>query len=438
MPKNNLIAFYVFALLNLSVISLSGQIINPKTTLKNKVNQRINQKIDNTIDKGLDKTEDAIKNNKNASDPKNTGDSSVAKGAETPTAKGNSFDVYTKYDFVSGEKIIFLEEFNDDATGDFPNFWNTNSSGEIVKVNNNASKCLQIMKSGVFMPEAITTLPDNFTLEFDLEVNPLFSYYSTSFNINIASLATPENFTDWMQFKPNKHGCAISLHPTGASNREGISTVHYYSKGNNNATFENQVDIAQFKAHQNKTKIHVSIWRQNQRLRVYVNEEKIWDLPRVLENNGKYNAIVFSIYEMHGSEDKYLLSNIRMAAGAPDTRNKLINEGKFVTRGILFDPASATVKPQSYGVIKEIANTLLENPEVKIKITGHTDSDGDDKSNLELSKKRAEAVKAILVKDFKIDASRISTDGKGESAPVDTNSSAEAKANNRRVEFEKV
>jgi OmpA-OmpF porin, OOP family len=72
---------------------------------------------------------------------------------------------------------------------------------------------------------------------------------------------------------------------------------------------------------------------------------------------------------------------------------------------------------------------------VKVKIIGHTDSDGDDKKNLELSKKRAEAVKASLSKDFGIDESRMQTDGKGESQPVDKNDSALGKANNRRVEF---
>lgn len=69
---------------------------------------------------------------------------------------------------------------------------------------------------------------------------------------------------------------------------------------------------------------------------------------------------------------------------------------------------------------------------------GHTDSDGDDKSNLDLSKRRAASVKNVLVKDFGVDASRIETDGKGEGAPVAKNDSAVNKALNRRVEFIKL
>ena len=65
--------------------------------------------------------------------------------------------------------------------------------------------------------------------------------------------------------------------------------------------------------------------------------------------------------------------------------------------------------------LKKLQQVLKDNPTVKIKIVGHTDSDGDDKSNLDLSKRRAASVKNALVKDFGIDAARIETDGKGES-----------------------
>ena len=75
---------------------------------------------------------------------------------------------------------------------------------------------------------------------------------------------------------------------------------------------------------------------------------------------------------------------------------------------------------------------------VKIKIIGHTDSDGTDAANLELSKKRSDAVKAALVKDYSIEESRLQTDGKGESVPVGDNKTKEGKAQNRRVEFIKI
>jgi outer membrane protein OmpA-like peptidoglycan-associated protein len=119
-------------------------------------------------------------------------------------------------------------------------------------------------------------------------------------------------------------------------------------------------------------------------------------------------------------------------------RSKLITEGKLVSYGIYFDVNKDVVRSESFGTIKQIADVLKENADVKIKIVGHTDSDGDDKSNLDLSKRRAASVKSVLVKEFGIDASRIETDGKGENEPVAKNDSVINKALNRRVEFIKL
>jgi outer membrane protein OmpA-like peptidoglycan-associated protein len=99
---------------------------------------------------------------------------------------------------------------------------------------------------------------------------------------------------------------------------------------------------------------------------------------------------------------------------------------------------SDKIKPASYGILKEIASTLKEMADIRVNIIGHTDSDGDDASNLILSKKRADAVKKMLVEEFGIDAKRLETDGKGETQPIDKNTSPESKANNRRVEFIKL
>ncbi|HUR11926.1 MAG TPA: OmpA family protein, partial [Flavitalea sp.] len=127
-----------------------------------------------------------------------------------------------------------------------------------------------------------------------------------------------------------------------------------------------------------------------------------------------------------------------IAAASPDTRSKLITEGKWSTSGILFDVNSDKIKETSYGVLKNIASVFNENPDVKVKIIGHTDNDGDDAKNLDLSKRRAAAVKQALTTEFSISADRMQTDGQGESKPVADNSKPEGKAQNRRVEFVKL
>jgi outer membrane protein OmpA-like peptidoglycan-associated protein len=88
--------------------------------------------------------------------------------------------------------------------------------------------------------------------------------------------------------------------------------------------------------------------------------------------------------------------------------------------------------------LKDIAGALLENGAVRIRITGHTDTDGNATDNLTLSKRRAESVKAALISEFHIDGARMETDGKGATLPVDSNATPEGKANNRRVEFIKL
>src|SRR5690606_13332655 len=125
--------------------------------------------------------------------------------------------------------------------------------------------------------------------------------------------------------------------------------------------------------------VRISIWRQNSRLRIYANENKVIDIPQAFNSKQKYNVFKLGTKYMNFSEnenkDEFMVSNLRYAVGAPDTRSKLINDGKLVTRGILFDVNSDVIQASSYGVLKEIASALSENPTVNISIIGHTDSD---------------------------------------------------------------
>jgi len=179
-------------------------------------------------------------------------------------------------------------------------------------------------------------------------------------------------------------------------------------------------------------KYHISIWVQKARIRVYQNETKLFDLPKAFNLEGvKMDRLRFE-------EGSALVSNIRIAVGTPDMRNKLLTEGKLVSYGIYFDVNKDVVKPESYATLKGIADVLKENPAVNVHIDGFTDSDGSDDANLDLSKRRSTAVKQELVKNFGIEASRLEAGGLGESKPVAPNDSPAHKALNRRVEFIKL
>jgi outer membrane protein OmpA-like peptidoglycan-associated protein len=279
-------------------------------------------------------------------------------------------------------------------------------------------------------------LPENFTLQFDVMVNEDFNFYSQALDFTFMPCPNRQKLNDYARFSHPANGVRLSMHPTSAGGNSGNTGIYSWdTKGED--LINNNVATMKFHAKTNNL-VRVSIWRQKQRMRVYFNDEKVLDIPRAFDAAAKYNAMTIGFGGAHQATDRYLLSSIRLAVGAPDTRSKLITEGKLVTRGILFDSGSDKIKPESYGALKDIANVLKENADVKVKIIGHTDSDGDDAANMELSKKRAAAVKEALTKEFAIDASRMETDGKGESVPSDKNDTAVGKANNRRVEFVKL
>ena len=403
---------------------------------QNKVEQKINQKVDKSIDDAVD----GKKKPKKGKGKSSSEDGGLTEEANGGNGGGNgqagSLTSYSKFDFVPGERILAEEDFSQDAVGDFPGKWNTNSTGELVTVEGKTGKWLSLSKDGVFMPEFITSLPENFTLEFEVMCNPGYSYYSTAFHLFLAALTNRKDFHNYKAFGPaKKEAVEVWIHPTEAGGSRGRSGFDVWNAGRSD--MKNESATPQFYSKGN-TYVKVSVWRQKQRLRVYLNEEKVWDVPRAFDGVKQYNALLFMTGGTSNANDRYLLNNVRLAVGAPDTRNKLITEGKFVTHGILFDVNSDRIKPASYGVLKEIASVLTEHASVKVKITGHTDSDGDDTMNMDLSKRRAAAVKAALAKEFNIDISRMEADGKGESEPADKNDTPTGRANNRRVEFVKL
>ena len=344
--------------------------------------------------------------------------------AAPPADAAPAFQAFSKYDFVPGERVVAFEDFTQDAVGDFPARWNTNATGEIVTLATQPGRWLKLTRPGFFIPEFITELPDNVTLEFDLTVPPTASP-GIPLSTVLVELADPKRPADW---QTSVNAVTVTAHPNIS---EGTSEL--IARQDSTSAASNQIQTAQLAA-KNGRPVHIAVWRQRQRVRVYMNEEKVWDVPRAVATSAKFNTLLFFFGGGCGNCE-YYLANLRVATGAADTRNKIITEGKWVTRGILFDVNSDRIKGESYGSLKEMAGVLTENADVKVVIVGHTDADGDAAANLDLSRRRAASVKAALATEFKIDAGRMDTDGKGESEPVDKNDTPAGKANNRRVEF---
>jgi len=328
----------------------------------------------------------------------------------------------SKFDFVPGEKVIFYDDFSQENIGDFPVMWNTNGSGEIVTSANYPGKWLQLTKQGYFIPEATDDFTDNYTIEFDIV------FQSTTGDNNVVGI-------EFYLLSTDLKNPASGSQPGQAGFRMRPEYDNLFWNNWSEAR-EWQGDDGGVKFTFNTTdKYHFAIWVQKQRVRVYANESKVLDAPKALQAGYKYNVFRTELF----SEDySPLISNFRIAAGIPDLRNKLITEGKLVSYGIYFDVNKDEVKPESFATLKDIAQVLSENPTIRISVIGHTDAYGDNAANLDLSKRRAAAVKAYLVKNFNADATRIETDGKGESEPVADNNTSVNKAKNRRVEFIKL
>lgn len=112
----------------------------------------------------------------------------------------------------------------------------------------------------------------------------------------------------------------------------------------------------------------------------------------------------------------------------------IIKGRTFVIKNLFFASNQTTILPQSEPSLRELYDFLAENPNIRIRITGHTDWVGTDSDNQKLSEGRAKSVKNSMV-ERGIDPARIETEGKGESQPVDTNETEAGRQNNRRVEF---
>lgn len=112
-----------------------------------------------------------------------------------------------------------------------------------------------------------------------------------------------------------------------------------------------------------------------------------------------------------------------------------VGEGIQLTfdSGILFDVNKADLKAPAKMNLKKVAQVLTDYPDTDLLIAGHTDADGADDYNLDLSQRRAESVKTYLVGQG-VDPRRLETVGFGETQPVADNASADGKAKNRRVE----
>lgn len=306
--------------------------------------------------------------------------------------KQEELKVWSKYDFVAGDKVIFEDNLIDEQVGEFPSKWDLVTGNveiallgdeKVISLVKNSSEITPLMDTENYLPEV-------FTIEFDIY---FYQKYNEAFFLKLKNL-------DRLDIRRNR----VKMGKSSGGPGEGAMQVGWH---------------------------HIALSFNKRSLKVYFNQTRVLNTP-----NLKVQPTSFSISALsHGSSrgDPAIFKNIRIAEGGVKLYDRLETEGKIVTR-IQFDSGKSTIKPESMGIINEIVKLLNEHPEINFSIEGHTDSDGEEAFNQTLSEQRADAVKVLLV-DLGIDESRLQTKGHGESKHVDSNSTPEGKANNRRVEF---
>jgi len=389
-------------------------------------NAKADVKKDVPKDQGQNAKQNQATQNKQSTPEKNENKSGVESktntDSKTATQEQQSMQSFSNYDFIPGEKVILFDDFSQDAVGDFPALWSANAAGEINTLSIAPGNWFNLNSTdGNYFLLKNVDFPKNFIIEFDIVPK------KTGGRIAAGLILYSEEKYKEMDNSPHPGNSGIMI----SIEKVNWNTMGY--KSSESATINGSSAVNPVEPEKVN---HVIIWVQNRRLRIYHKSAKVLDMPTNLFDGTKLNRFCFRL--SRGASCGSYISNFRITDASPDMRSKLLTDGKLVTYGIYFDVNKDVVKPESYGTLKGIADILKENADVKVKIVGHTDSDGADAANMDLSKRRGASVKDALVKDFGIDASRLQSDGMGETQPIAPNDTPVNKALNRRVELIKI
>jgi outer membrane protein OmpA-like peptidoglycan-associated protein len=301
--------------------------------------------------------------------------------------------------------VVFFDDFAQDELGEFPAQWTLKQGTlEVAEMGGQRWSRSTAITSGFAMKlPAAPALPEFWTLEFD--------FYCGEASGNVLNV---------YGMKGDQQSWALTFpySTTSAYVESGKVTANTPLEGTPRVWGVTH---------------HVMFMARGNAIKVYVNRQRVANIPEVDLTHGAPDNLVFSLW----SDKQPMITNVRFAEGNKPVADPFAS-GKLITYGIYFDSGSDVVKAESAPVLRQIAAYMEKNAAVKVQIVGHTDSQGTPDGNLDLSKRRAAAVAKVLAAEFKIAADRFQADGKGDTAPISDNAKAEGRAMNRRVEFTKI
>jgi len=372
-----------------------------KDKLKKKVEEKVGKKIEQQGENTASDTTEVEQQTTDTSAQK-------AGGAKAGTAASEDMTLYTKYDFVPGDKVIFYDDLAGEEVGEFPSRWKLDSGVfEVVKQGN--ENFIMCTDEGYIRPKlAAAAIPAKYTVEME--------FYHKG----------PGHKGHWYYFEwMNDEDEAI-----GELAMKDEASTSLRVLGNNVADKKLAAPLT-------PGKHTMRIMATKSSIKCYIDNERVANVPAVED----FVPVGFRVHMDPWTDEPgnpMLMRAFRFAEGGKTLKEQLDETGRVVTHGILFDSGSDKIKAESYKTLADIGQLLTDNPALRVSIEGHTDSDGADDYNLKLSQNRASSVRTYLIQTYKIDGGRLEAKGWGEGKPIDTNNTAEGKANNRRVELVKL
>jgi OOP family OmpA-OmpF porin len=324
----------------------------------------------------------------------------------SPTAK----KVWANYDFVPGQRTIFLTDFTEDEVGNFPQRLEFKTGGmEIVEFEGGQRALKATTTSDLIIPLS-ETLPEKFTIELDVINRKSQGVAANTFEIAGGKVLDYES--TW-----------IGWGHLGVTAQGGGTATEIRAKPEDEKRYVG--NPASFR-----------MLGDGKALKLYADEKRIANIPNA---NFKRDKALFLRLQARDDEDNAVyVTRIRVAESEKSIYDELSGKGRWTTQGILFDTGKSEVKPESTPTLKQIAATLKQHPELKVEVQGHTDNVGKPDANLKLSQARAEAVKQALTTEYGVGEGQLTAKGYGDTKPTADNKNTEGRANNRRVELVKM
>jgi outer membrane protein OmpA-like peptidoglycan-associated protein len=382
----------------LAAVTLSATTAHAQGGFLDRAKQKAKAKLEQEIDK------------KTAETPPPSAAPSAAPAPAAPAAKAADAEspaestpapakVNSGADFTPGTRELFATDFKRDELGDFPRRFELRG-GNMEVADVGGTRYLRSVSFGGFEIPLAETLPEQFTMEFDLKP--------------VSGWAQYVYFTD-----EKDHRNYLYFSADGA----GIEGPSGYRVGSD-------VKVPDRERHIFK----VQVMADGKYVKVYVDGVRVANAPNA--NIGRSSKII--IDTKADQTHPVLIGNLRIAAGGKDLYKALESSGRVTAEGIFFDTNSDRLRPESDAVLGQIGEMLVKHADMRLGIEGHTDNVGQAAANQSLSQKRAAAVKAYLTAKHGIDAARLEAKGFGADKPVAPNADEAGRQKNRRVELVKL